>query len=227
MPKIEWLKKEFHYGYNSGNVLSFFSDKIRRKEEKAIGGNYREVFNKALLPFLKKNSKVLELGPGKGSWSVAILKYISNGELTTIDFQDVLKWIRTEKYTGRLNCIKVKDNQYNELKNDYFDIFWSWGVLCHNNQDSISEILKNSFSKVKKGGVAIHQYGDWEKLERYGWKKGGVPLEFKTLADDEIWWPRNTQKEMVKLAKEAGWTVLNKDLGLVKRDSIIVLRKDN
>src|SRR3974377_1954566 len=102
MPKLDCLKKEFHYGYDSGNILSIIPDKIRKSEEKVIGGSYRTVFKKAVLPYLKKNSKVLELGPGKGSWSRAILDSIPEGELTTIDFQDVSEWLHPEKYNGRL-----------------------------------------------------------------------------------------------------------------------------
>lgn len=226
MPSIDWLKKEFYYGYDSGNVLSFFPDSIRKKEEKAIGGNYRTVFKKAVLPYLKKDSKVLELGPGKGSWSSAILKYIPSGELTTVDFQDVSKWLQPENYNGRLKCIQVNNNNYDELQDNYFDLFWSWGVLCHNNQDSIFDILKNAFPKMKKGGVAIHQYGDWNKLDQFGWERGSVPLNFKLLSDDEIWWPRNTQKDMIRLSVNAGWKVITPDLNLIKRDSIILLTKE-
>jgi SAM-dependent methyltransferase len=225
MPTLDWLKKEFHYGYDSGNVLSLFPNDVRRKEERAIGGSYRTIFKKAVLPYINENSKILELGPGKGAWSRAILKYIPKGELTTIDFQDVEKWLGPEKYNGRLKCVKVNSNQYMELPDNYFDFFWSFGVLCHNNQESILEVLKNSYQKLKANSFAVHQYGDWEKLESYGWERGAVPFEFKTKPDNEIWWPRNSQSIMTKLAIEAGWKVVTPDLNIIKRDSIIVLHK--
>lgn len=225
MPTIDWLKKEFHYGYDSGNILSLFPNAVRKKEEKAVGGSYRTIFKKAILPYIKEDSKILELGPGKGAWARGILKYIPKGELTTIDFQDVEKWLHPEKYNGRLKCVKVNSNQYNELPDNYFDFFWSFGVLCHNNQESIAEILKNSFQKMKPNAYAIHEHGDWEKLENYGWEKGEIPVEFKTKPDNEIWWPRNNQKNMAKLAKDAGWKVVTSDLNIIKRDSIIVLQK--
>ena len=77
---------------------------------------------------------------------------------------------------------------------------------------------------MKSGGYAVHMYGDWDKLEKWGWKKGKVPLEFKNKPDDEIWWPRNNQQQMRKAAEDAGWEVVTPDMGLVKRDSIILLR---
>ncbi len=43
MPTIDWLKQEFGYGYDSGNVTSFFASRVRRSEEKRIGGSYRKV----------------------------------------------------------------------------------------------------------------------------------------------------------------------------------------
>jgi hypothetical protein len=225
MPKIDWLKNEFHYGYDSGNILSLFPNNHRRNEEKIIGGNYRKVFNKAIKPYLRKNSKVIELGPGRGAWSTAILKYIPEGMLTTLDFQDVTKWINPEGYYRNLNCIKIENNEFKEIQDDYYDLMWSFGVLCHNNQDSIFYILKNSLSKIKGGGFAIHHYGDWEKLEEFGWIAGGVPSEFRNLSDNDIWWPRNTKTDMTKLAIEAGWKVISADLELLKRDSIILLKK--
>lgn len=225
MPTLEWLKREFSYGYDSGDVLSLVPNLRRLKEERAIGGSYRQVFLQALTPHLKPTSKVLELGPGKGSWTRAILRYVPQGEVQTLDFQDVTSWIKPEQYHGRLRCHQVFDNSFQQVPDDYFDCFWSFGVLCHNNSDNIFEILRNSLAKLKQGGVSIHQYGDWEKLEAYGWQKGRVPIEFKDLSDSEIWWPRNSQATMVDLATRAGWQVVCADLGLLKRDSILVLRK--
>ncbi len=224
MPTINWLKKEFYYGYDSGDILAFIPNWRRFNEERIIGGSYRNVFLKGAVPYFKSNSHVLELGPGRGSWSRALMKSLADGKLTTLDFQDVRQWLHPERYNMRMDNIEVSDNSFSAVNDNTFDFFWSFGVLCHNNITDIREILKNALPKMKKGAYAVHMYGDWEKLERWGWKRGKVPLAFKNQPDNEIWWPRNNQKEMVAAAKDAGWEVVSPDLNLVKRDSIILLR---
>ena len=52
MPTLDWLKREFDYGYDSGNILSLFPNSIRRREEKRIGGSYRHVFYKAIFSYI-------------------------------------------------------------------------------------------------------------------------------------------------------------------------------
>jgi len=225
MPKLDWLKREFNYGYSSGNVLSLIPSLVRFREEKRIGGSYRKVFFNAVLPNISPDSLVLELGPGRGSWSKAILKYIPEGVLHTVDFQDVSKWLKPENYNGRLVNHKVENNDFTCVEDGTFDFFWSFGVLCHNNKDNILEVLRNALPKMKLGGIAVLQHSDWDKLDIYGWKKGAIPLEFRNKPDDEIWWPRNSKETMVNLAMQAGWTVVCDDLDLVKRDSITVLKR--
>lgn len=224
MPTPQWLKKEFSYGYDSGNILSIFPDQKRKEEQNSCGGSYRNIFLKAVKPYLTKRSIVLELGPGAGSWSRSILKYISRGRLFTVDFQDTGKWLNPDKYNGRLTCCRVTDNSFDCIENGVVDFFWSFGVLCHNNRENIEEILRNALPKMKPGGYGAHQYGDWDKLEAFGWEKGHVPLEFKDKADDAIWWPRNNRKAMVHAAKSAGWQVITADMELLSRDGLILLR---
>ena len=225
MPTQEWLKNEFSYGYESGNILSTNPDAVRAAEEKKCGGVYFNIFAKAVFPYLKPESIVLELGPGKGSWSRAILEFLPQGQLHTIDFQDVVPWLQPGNYQGRLCCHQVQDNSFSAVPDDYFDFFWSFGVLCHQNIEQIKVILKNSFGKMKKGGVAVHQYGDWDKLNQFGWVQGQVPTQFQNLPDDQIWWPRNNQKIMSQAAIDAGWIVIESDLNLIQRDSVIVFKK--
>lgn len=225
MPTIQWLKQEFEYGYDSGNVLGWVPNRIRRAEEKKIGGSYRNVFQNAIRPFLRSDSTVLELGPGRGAWSRAILKFVPCGQLITVDYQDVTRWLNPERYGGRLICHQVFNNHLDEIEDESIDFFWSMGVLCHNNRSDIAELLRNSLPKMKRHALACHQYADWEKLGRFGWARGGVPADFQEQADDEIWWPRNTQADMVRMAESAGWFVVNPDLGLVARDSLIQLRR--
>jgi len=224
VPTLDWLKSEFAYGYDSGNILSWLPNLNRYREEKAIGASYRRVFRQGLAPYLKADSRVLELGPGRGSWSRAILSLITKGELHTVDYVDVSKWLEPSKYHGRLICRQVADNSFSELSDQFFDVFWSFGVLCHNNIENIEEILANAKSKMKPGAIAIHQYGDWNKLDKYGWEKGRVPRAFREKPDEDIWWPRNDQDKMSRAAINAGWEIESLDIGLLARDSMIVLR---
>jgi len=224
MPTTEWLKKEFDYGYDSGNVLGLLPNKVRRSEEKRIGGSYRRVFKQAILPFLKPDSTVMELGPGNGAWSRAILQHIPQGKLITVDYQDVTQWLDPDRYDGRLECHQVTENSFACIEHCSVDFFWSMGVLCHNNRKHIGEILHNARPKLKPGSYACHQYANWDKLEEYGWRRGGVPTDFQKMADDEIWWPRNNQEDMVSLSMDAGWTVIQPDMKLLRRDGVIQLR---
>jgi hypothetical protein len=102
MPTLEMLRKLFPRGYSSGNVLSRIPGPRRILEEVRIGASYRDVFFRAILPYIAPDSKVLELGPGSGSWTRAILKHVPRGEVHTVDFQDVRGWIHPEPGSGRL-----------------------------------------------------------------------------------------------------------------------------
>jgi SAM-dependent methyltransferase len=225
MPNLEWLKSEFGYGYSSGNVLSRLPDLTRRKEERAIGGSYRALFRRAIVPYTGPGSSVLELGPGRGSWSRAILQRLTEGQLHTVDFQDVTPWLHPERYPNRLICHKVEDNTFACVADGSFDLFWAFGVLCHNNVDNISIILRNVLKKMKPGAIGVAHYAEWGKLDRYGWERGRVPTQFRGKPDDEIWWPRNSVATMTTLAKNSGWRVLDPDLDVVQRDAVMLMMR--
>jgi len=50
---------------------------------------------------------------------------------------------------------------------------------------------------------------------------------FKSAPNEEISWPRNNRQQMADAARRAGWTIVNEDLGLLKRDGMICLRRDS
>lgn len=224
MPTIDWLKKEFSYGYRSGDVLAPVPDEHRRSEESRCGANYRNIFLEAVLPRIPSTATILELGPGAGSWSRAFLNAIPDCRLVTVDFQDVSGWLEPESWNGRLVCHKVEDASFSVVADGSIDVFFSFGVLCHNNASNILSILRNALPKMKPGGIAIHQHGDWRKLDAFGWESGGVPASFRDQPDESIWWPRNDGETMARLAREAGWDVLQTDLGLIERDGLVLLR---
>ena len=94
MPTIEVLKHLHAYGYDSGNVLKRLPDRRRWHEERLIGGSYRRFFMEAARPHLDRSSTVIELGPGRGSWTRALLTCVPDGQVHTVDFLDVTPWLR-------------------------------------------------------------------------------------------------------------------------------------
>ncbi len=223
MPTLDWMRTEFHYGYDSGDVLPVIADERRRLEEERIGGSYHDVYQAALTAGISPGSRVLELGPGRGSWTRALLSHLTTGTLHTVDFQDITRWLNPADYGGRLIPHQVTDNNYDVLPDGHFDFLFAWGVLCHWAQDDIETILRRLRGKLRPGGRAFCGYAAWDKLDRFGWDKGGVPTAFRDQPDAAIWWPRNTVGDMARLCERAGWRVLEADLDIVARDGICLL----
>ena len=225
MADLEWIKTTFSDGYDSGEILDIVPSSTRLKQEVLIGGSYRTAFFKAVFPFLQPNSTVLELGPGKGSWSRAILQHIPQGTLTTVDFVDVTSWLSPAAFGGRLTCHKIDDFSLAELPDDHFDFCWSFGVLCHHTIEQIQPILAAVLRKMKAGGVSVHQYADWNKLYRSGRPLQVADLIQKPTEETESWWPSNSKEAMAVVAEKVGWRVIFDDLDLFERDGLIVLKR--
>ena len=222
MANLEWLKNNFAHGYDSGEILDPVPSSTRLRQEVLIGGSYRHAFHQAVFPFLRPDSVVLELGPGKGSWTRAILEHVPEGRVETIDFVDVRQWLTPERFGGRLICHQVNDTSFSCVPDGAFDFFWSFGVLCHHTIEQITEVLRNARPKMKRGAVSVHEYADWDKFFESG-RMVNFP-DLPETPDTENWWPSNNARAMTAAAEDAGWKVLFPDLNLFKRDGIIVLK---
>jgi len=218
MATIAELKTKFRDGYSSGDILSVDPDELRARRERTSGCDYLEIFHKAIAPHIAGKSQVLEIGPGRGSWTKSMLSFNPECTVHALDFLDLTQFFPEDLYDGRLKLVRIQGNTFKEVPNDHFDFFWSFGVLCHCEMPHVQRILERSLMKVKPGCSAIHQHGEWGKTDRY--EKGlaaGKPWI--------KWWPRNTTANMVKMAKAAGWEVVEPDMGLIDRDGLIHLRR--
>jgi hypothetical protein len=219
----EWLLSVHEHGYDSGEIIAKEPDARRPHQEALSGGSYYQVFQRAIRPFVKPTSRILELGPGRGSWTRAFLSLVPNGEVHTLDIHDVTRFMNPSAWPGRLHCYRIDATDYRFLPNGYFDFFFSFGVLCHLSRRERLEILQQALPKVRVGGHSAHHYGDRKKLDAFGWIKGGIPGELKQVSDDESWWPPNTAGEMARTAEKAGWQVVTPDLDILGRDGLIML----
>lgn len=203
MPKLEWLRSEWSAGYSSGSLANPH-DPLRQEEELKVGGRFADVISQAIVPYVRDGANIIELGHGRGSWTRVLLDLVPNGTVHTLDFQDVTQWIDPADYGGRFVCHRGAAFDYGALPDGFFDFFYSFGVLCLNDASQRLAILKAALPKMRLDGWAVHQYGDWTKLDSFGWDNGGRPSRFKTMHDDRIWWPRNDADAMAETASLAG-----------------------
>ena len=222
MAGLNWLKTAFEGGYDSGDILAPVPSSTRLRQEVLIGGSYAECFRKAVLPFIRPDSVVLELGPGRGSWTRALLQHVPQDRVEAVDFADVAPHLRAELASGRLKLHRVDNLSFDCVADGGFDFFWSFGVLCHHTIEQIAEILRAARPKMKPGAIGVHEYGDWNKFFRSG-RMVHFP-DFAGTPDAEHWWPSNDARAMAAAAAAAGWTVLWEDLDLFERDGLIVLK---
>lgn len=122
-------------------------------------------------------------------------------------------------------CHKVSKNSFATLTDGSFDVFFSVGVLCHNNAQHIGQIMTNARPKMETGTVAVQHYADGRNLDALGWAPvHNIPAQFRDQPDDKTWWRRNDPDTMIRLCEEASWQVIELDFGSLARDSVIRLR---
>jgi hypothetical protein len=172
MADERWSKEAFADGYSSGTVVGPLQEgeaetELRLFEDKRIGGSLSEFFEAGVNPYLKADSRVLEFGPGRGSWTRALFSKVARGEIHTVDLQDIRPWVPDliDRFPDRfyIHQVPIGESGYHFLQDGYFDVLFSFGVFCHMDLDALETFLVNIKPKLKKGAVCIAEYSDWEK----------------------------------------------------------------
>ena len=208
MAEQVWSKTAFSNGYSSGSITDLYNEseaelQLRLLEEKKLGGSIITFFN-AVKQLLKPDVKLLEFGPGRGSWTRGLFSVVTKGEIHTIDLQDIRPWVQDliEKFGDRFftHQVEMGDYKYDFFQDDYFDFFFSFGVFCHMNIKDIEFFLIKLKKKMKKNAICVAQYSDWQKgvdycfdpigkkynQEAYKMLNEEYPFEFKMLQAKSI-----------------------------------------
>ena len=178
------------------------------------GVTYYEIYRGGVQPFVVPDSNVLEIGPGRGSWTKALLRA---QEVWALDAKS-LENNRIMDYLGspkNLRYVQVSDFECADLSEDYFDFLFSYGVFCHIPWDGIAAYMRNLYPKLKTGAPGIISISDDKKNPdgiNYGeWYPG-------------CFVPNNSER-MSELLTEIGYTVHDPDFLKCLRDSIVKFEK--
>ncbi len=231
-------------GYFEGNPL----DPITSSGYGALG--YMSVLHATYLacirPFITADTVALEIGPGRGGWTRAMLPAREVWCLDALPAEHNQFW----QYVGpqaHVRYFQVNDFSCSDLPDNKFDFLFSFGCLCHVSFDGIEAYMTNLWNKLRPGAHAMVMVADYEK---YNWAArnqqaldirralspmNGLPwngqplpgqaLPIKSLVEDDQpspgrWYHAGLERTC-RMLTEKGYRILQADVGVNFRDPMI------
>ena len=117
---------------------------------------------RCIKPYINSNTVALEIGPGRGAWTKALLpaKEIYALDALPEEHNNFFKYLGHPKH---VNYFQIEDFQCRMLPENHFDYMFSFGCLCHVSFDGINEYALNIFSKLKQGSNCFWMIADYDK----------------------------------------------------------------
>lgn len=158
-------------GYYEGDPL----DPLSRSTYGQIGfvSSIHATYLSCIKPYINPESKVIEIGPGRGAWTKCML------EAKEIWALDALPESHNQFYNylnhpNHVKYFQVEDFSCSMLPEDHFNFLFSFGCLCHVSFEGISSYAKNLHAKLKPGSHCFWMVADYKKynetvlnLEKY------------------------------------------------------------
>lgn len=213
------------------------------------------VYQVCVRPFIRPETAILEIGPGRGAWTRTMLDAREIWCLDALSAEHNCFW----EYVGRehrhkIHYLQVSDFLCEALPADHFDFVFSFGVFCHITPEGQRAYFRNLFPKAKRGAQAMIMISDFDKfnaavrnlnrvrtirptpegLAQSAKFNAGVALSRlrgrleQDRADTSLApgkFHHAGVAETCRFLESVGWEVVNPDVGLVPRDPILHFRK--
>ena len=229
--EIAFFKEQNYWplGYWEGNPLdpsavprSLINNQQHLGFAKSNGKPYLNiVYQECIKPYITPDINVIEIGPGRGTWTKCML---SANEIHTLDVAEATPgfWanVKTDAYKVKYNV--VRDFSCSELPNNYFDYMFSFGCLCHVSFDGVTEYAKNVFNKLKPGANCFWMIADEEKFSKDTGNTVNFPSKFN---NSRVGFYKQNIPETCSMLKDVGYEIVAEDLDIIFRDPIIHFKK--
>jgi len=139
-----------------------------------------KVINGIMLKYIKKDSTVLEIGPGAGRWTEILLQQCSR--LLVADISQEALEICRERFAAHENIdyLLIDDRGLGFLPASSIDYVWAYDVFVHINPADTERYISDFSRLLKPGGVAIiHHPGTY--ASEYDAKEG-----FRSFVDARL-----------------------------------------
>lgn len=219
-------------GYYEGNPLSMF-DKGSYHHHFPYKGQMVSplyiCYVECLKPYINETTDVLEIGPGHGAWTKAILQ-LNPRSITCVDALPA-EYNKFWEYVGPSKKVKyyqIKDFSLNCLQDNSVNFVFSFGTFCHISPLMVFEYFKNMHKKLRDGARGFVMYADYDKKNNYA-KKYNEPMMYEAKQNDLLlmedtlsprWYHMGIERAKNTLI-ELGYTVVDADVDVNERDPIV------
>lgn len=117
---------------------------------------------RCIRPYVNAQTIALEIGPGRGCWTKALLpsKDIWVLDALSAEHNHFFEYLSHPK---NVRYIQVSDFRCKMLPDDYFTYMFSFDCLCHVSFEGIREYATNIYPKLKTGSNCFWMVADYEK----------------------------------------------------------------
>lgn len=163
------------------------------------------VYQVCLRPYIRPETVALEIGPGRGAWTKAML---GAKEVWCLDAKS-REDNRIDEYLGsprNLVYHQVKDFECRMLPDNTFTFLFSFGCFCHVPWEGVTAYAKNLFPKLRSGAEAFWMVADYDKRNEVSDHFGRYDVYARTLPKGVLrileWWNRNREERPLGPARE-------------------------
>jgi hypothetical protein len=130
-------------------------------------------------PYVNKETVALEIGPGRGAWTKALLSAKEVWCLDALSAEHNGFWEYLNRPTN-VKYFQVSDYTCSMLPDDTFTYVFSFGCLCHIAFESVTAYMTNMYPKLKKGARGFIMIADYDKYNAYldQWQRLNVGRAF-------------------------------------------------
>lgn len=250
--ELKSFKKLWRGGYYEGDPL----DPVGMSGYGKFGfiSSLHATYLRCIKPYVDNRTVSLEIGPGRGAWTKALLP---SREVVVLDAlpPEHNAFFEYLGYPSNVVYHQVADFECDMLPEDHFTYMFSFGCLCHVSFEGVTRYAESLFSRLKAGSNCFWMVADYDKYnhalsnldrlsiwammpkERKYWLlKQALKLfmkreriAFKDKIEDQVprpgrWYHSGIERTCTMLEK-TGFQVLDPDVGTCLRDPIIHFMK--
>ena len=129
--------------------------------------SHHATYLRCIKPYIRHDTVALEIGPGRGCWTKALLpaREIYVLDALSAEHNGFFEYVG---HHSHVKYFQVDDFSCSMLPDSHFDYMFSFGCLCHVSLEGITAYAQNLFGKLKPGANCFWMIADYAHFNASG-----------------------------------------------------------